>query len=76
MNKTKKALKKMNKNELFYIAIAINTIGFTLIGLGIGIFFNQYWVGILVGLGIGMLITTSILLKTVGRLNGYEKNTN
>jgi hypothetical protein len=38
MNKTKKELKKMNKNELFYIAIAINTIGFTLIGLGIGIF--------------------------------------
>ncbi len=59
----------MNKNELLYTAIAINTIGFTLIGIGIGKFFNEYWVGTLVGLGVGMLITTIILLKTVRKSN-------
>ncbi len=62
----------MNKNGLFYAAIAINTIGFTLIGIGIGKFFNEYWVGTLVGLGTGMLITTIILLKTVKRLSVYN----
>jgi len=62
----------MNKNELFYIALAINAIGFTLIGIGIGKFFNEYWVGTLVGLGIGMIITTIILLKNAKRLSVYE----
>ena len=69
MNAINKQLKKMNKNELLYTAIAINTIGFTLIGIGIGKFFNEYWVGTLVGLGVGMLITTIILLKTVRKSN-------
>jgi hypothetical protein len=72
MNDIKKQFKKMNKNELFYTAIAINTIGFTLIGIGIGKFFNEYWVGTLVGLGMGMLITTIIILKTVRRLSVYD----
>ncbi len=54
----------MKKNELFYMAIVINTIGFTLIGIGIGKYFNEFWVGTLVGLGIGMIITTIVLLKT------------
>lgn len=76
MNNTKKELKKVNKIQLFYIAIVSNIIGCTLVGLGIGKFFSQYWVGILVGLGIGVLITTIILLKTVGRLNGHEINEN
>ncbi len=59
----------MNKSELFYTAIVINTVGSTLIGIGIGKFFNEYWVGTLLGLGIGMLITTIIILKTVRRLS-------
>jgi hypothetical protein len=71
MNDIKK-IKKMNKNELFYTAIAINTIGFTLIGLGLGKLFNEIWAGTLIGLGIGMIITTIILLKTVRRLSVYE----
>lgn len=62
----------MNKKELLYLAIAINTIGFTLIGIGVGKFFNEYWVGSLVGLGMGMIITTVILLKTFRRLNDEE----
>ncbi|MDB4286046.1 hypothetical protein N9933_01970 [bacterium] len=62
----------MNKNVLFFMAIAINNIGFTLMGLGVGKFFNEYWVGILVGLGIGMIITTIILLKTVRGLSVDE----
>ncbi len=62
----------MNKNELLYTLIAINTIGFTLIGIGIGKFFNEYWVGTLLGLGIGMLITVIIILKTVRRLSAYD----
>ncbi len=68
----KKANKKMNKNELLYAAIAINTIGFTLIGIGIGKFFNEYWVGTLCGLGTGMLITTIIILRTARRLSVYN----
>ncbi len=74
MNDINKQLKKMNKNELLYTLIAINTIGFTLIGIGIGIgkFFNEYWVGTLLGLGIGMLITVIIILKTVRRLSAYD----
>lgn len=32
----------MNKKELFHAAIAINTVGFTLIGIGVGKFFNEY----------------------------------
>jgi hypothetical protein len=62
----------MNKNELLYTAIVINTTGFTLIGIGVGKFFNEYWVGILVGLGIGMLITTIVLLNSVKELNNHE----
>ncbi len=76
MNNINKQLKKMNKNELFYAAIAINTIGFTLIGIGIGKFFNEYWVGTLVGLGIGMIITTIVLLKNVRKLSVYENKKN
>ena len=72
MNDINKQLKKMNKNELLYTLIAINTIGFTLIGIGIGKFFNEYWVGTLLGLGIGMLITVIIILKTVRRLSAYD----
>ncbi len=69
MNDIKKQLKKMNKNEFLYTAIAINTIGFTLIGLGLGKLFNEIWAGTLIGLGIGMLVTTIILLKTGRKLS-------
>lgn len=40
-------------------------------GIGIGKFFNEYWVGTLVGLGI--LISTHILLKTMRSLRVEEK---
>jgi hypothetical protein len=62
----------MNKNELVYMAIALNIIGFTLVGIGIGNFFNEYWVGTLVGLGIGMIITTIVLLNADKKSNHYE----
>jgi hypothetical protein len=62
----------MNKNELVYMAIALNIIGFTFVGIGIGKFFNEYWVGTLVGLGIGMIITTIVLLNTAKKSNHYE----
>ena len=62
----------MKKTELLYLALAISTIGCTLVGIGVGKYFNEYWVGTLVGLGIGMIITTIILLKTVSRLTVEE----
>lgn len=54
------------------MAIALNIIGFTFVGIGIGKFFNEYWVGTLVGLGIGMIITTIVLLNTAKKSNHYE----
>lgn len=63
----------MDKTVLFYIALIINTIGFTLIGIGVGIIFNECYIGTLIGLGMGMTITAIIILKTVRRLNAYEK---
>tara|TARA_B100000809_G_scaffold266187_1_gene327742 strand:- start:3125 stop:3319 length:195 start_codon:yes stop_codon:yes gene_type:complete len=59
----------MKKKELFNTAMVSNVIGCTLLGIGIGKFFNEYWVGTLTGLGIGLIITTIILLKTVNKLN-------
>ena len=40
--------------------------------IGIGKFFNEYWFGTLVGLGIGKLISTHILLKTMRSLSVEE----
>lgn len=62
----------MKKNELFYTAIAIIPIGFTLIGIGVGRLLNEYWAGTLVGLGIGIEVSTIIMLKVVSRLNFQE----
>jgi len=59
----------MNKNELFYASIVINIIGLTLIGLGLGKIFNEIWIGILIGSGIGMIITAIILFKTNKKLS-------
>ena len=63
----------MSTNALLYIIPAIITTGCTLLGLGVGKLFNEIWAGILMGLGIGMIVTTIILLKTVGEL-GAEKD--
>jgi hypothetical protein len=62
----------MNKKILFYIAIILNTIGFTLIGIGIGRIFCEHWTGVLLGLGTGMIINTILILRTVRRLNVYD----
>jgi len=48
----------MNKNVLFYVAIVHNSIGFTLIGIGLGRIFCEHWTGVLLGLGTGMIINT------------------
>lgn len=63
----------MHKTLLFYSAITLNIIGFTLLGIGIGEIFNECWIGVLIGLGIGMFITAILILKTVRRLIAYEK---
>jgi divalent metal cation (Fe/Co/Zn/Cd) transporter len=62
----------MNKNDLFYTAIVMNVLACTLIGIGVGKFFNEYWVGTLLGLGIGILITSSILFKTFKKLSDSD----
>lgn len=72
-NNIKKQLKKMDKIILFYIAIVLSIVGFTLLGIGIGKIFNEYWVGTLTGLGTGMLIAANLILKTVRRIIVYEK---
>jgi hypothetical protein len=46
------------------MVLVINTIGITLIGMGMEKFFNEHWIGTLVGLGIGMIITIIVFLKT------------
>jgi len=63
----------MDKTILFYVAIILGIIGFTLLGVGIGKIFNDYWAGTLIGLGTGMIITAIIILKTVRRIIAYEK---
>ena len=63
----------MNKDNLFILAIILITLGLTLIGLGLGILFSKCWVGVLIGLGIGMSTSAILILKTVRRLIAYEK---
>lgn len=63
----------MNKDYLFYAGIILSILGLTLIGLGLGILFAKVWVGILIGLGFGMIISAILILKTVRRLIAYEK---
>jgi type II secretory pathway component PulF len=64
--------KNQDKMELLYVAISINIAGFTLIGLGVGKLFHEYWAGTLVGLGIGMIISTILLLKTINSIRARQ----
>ncbi|SFU41811.1 hypothetical protein SAMN05216480_10314 [Pustulibacterium marinum] len=53
----------MNKQFLYLAAMALCIAGCTIAGLSLGILYSEVWVGILLGLGIGLLIAALLLLR-------------
>ncbi|GHT10323.1 hypothetical protein FACS189432_06930 [Bacteroidia bacterium] len=65
---------KIDKNKYYILGNISVIIAGILIGLGIGIIFDKWVVGILTGLGMSLFVVGIILLKTYKRLDIFEKD--
>lgn len=63
----------MKKEFLFYTAIVFALLGFTLVGLGIGILFCKPCVGSMIGFGIGLTTSSLAIFRVFRRIDAYEK---
>ncbi len=52
----------MDKQLLFLGAIALCILGCTIAGLSLGLLFSEVWVGVLMGVGVGLLVAAILLL--------------
>ncbi len=52
----------MDKQSLFLGAIALCILGCTIAGLSLGLLFSEVWVGVLMGVGVGLLVAAILLL--------------
>jgi Na+-driven multidrug efflux pump len=64
----------MKKETLFNWGIALLIIGSSLIGFGIGKIFDNGCNGSIIGLGVGLVLSSSVLFKVFRRLKAFEKN--
>lgn len=53
----------MDKQLLFLGAIALCILGCTIAGLSLGLLFSEVWVGVLMGVGVGLLVAAVLLLS-------------
>lgn len=65
----------MKRVTVFYCSIIFLTIGCLLTGWGIGNLFEKKCEGILIGLGIGLLLSAITLFKIYKRLLTFDKKT-
>ncbi len=52
----------MDKQLLFLGAIALCILGCTIAGLSLGLLFSEVWVGVLMGVGVGLLVAAILFL--------------
>ncbi|MCX2573651.1 hypothetical protein [Pedobacter sandarakinus] len=64
----------MKKIRVFYLAIILTIVGFSLIGTGIGGIVDRSCIGLIIGLGSGFITTALILFKIFRRIDAFEKN--
>lgn len=53
----------MDKQLLFLGAITLCILGCTIAGLSLGLLFSEVWVGVLMGVGVGLLVAAVLLLS-------------
>jgi len=66
--------KPLKKETLFKWGIALQIIGNTLVGYGIGKIFDNNCSGSIIGLGVGLTSSAMILFRVFRRLAAFEKN--
>ncbi|MHA3788439.1 hypothetical protein ACX0HA_09540 [Flavobacterium hauense] len=64
----------MKRNKIYYLGTMFTIVGFCLLGCGIGNLFDSFGEGVLIGLGLGLVVTSLIFFKTYRRLLSFEKD--
>lgn len=64
----------MKPENLFKWGIALLIIGNLLVGFGIGKVFGNSCNGLIIGLGVGLVLSSTVLFKVFRRLKAFEKN--
>ena len=64
----------INRQCLFYISCIAMIIGFSLLGLGIGLLITKFWESLIIGFAMGLLLVSCFAMRTYRRLQVYDKN--
>lgn len=65
---------KINSQKLFRCVIVLLILGFSLIGWGIGMIFpEKLYVGLIVGIGVGLVLASIVTFKVLQNMQIYKK---
>lgn len=63
----------ISRQSLFYICCAMLIMGFSALGLGIGLLTIKLWEGLIIGFGFGLIFVSLFLMHTYKRMQIFDK---